>query len=241
MQVGAVDSQLAGRDVRSGEAHAGVAGLVGNRFHLRWFVISAWLRAAWLPAAKERFTENVKMSKENSTENVNFLNLREKSGLTLARLAELSGYSVATINGLELKNLGSSRLRETIARILTENVCGPVSAKVQTPKTASVATPDGKPKHPDSPFRQAGLKNAWEKLAQEDELTDRTLAASAGRRKAIEELVHERLEEMCMQEFPGMSLLIEDCTEAMKRFDLWVKAYRAKTLASKEQSEKIEP
>ena len=62
------------------------------------------------------------MGKDNFTETVNFLNLREKSGLTLAQLAALSGYSSAAINGLELNNAGSHRLREKLKAILTENV-----------------------------------------------------------------------------------------------------------------------
>lgn len=62
------------------------------------------------------------MGKHNFTENVNYLDLREKAGLTLAQLAALSGYSVATINGLELNNSGSARLRDKLKAILTENV-----------------------------------------------------------------------------------------------------------------------
>lgn len=88
---------------------------------------------------------------------------------------------------------------------------------------------------------EVALKKAREKLVEEDDLTERTLAASTGRRQDIEKLVHERLEELCMQEFPDTPLLIEDCTEALKRFNLWVQAYREKMLASKTKGEKIEP
>jgi transcriptional regulator with XRE-family HTH domain len=58
------------------------------------------------------------MRKIKNTENVNWAKLRENSGLTLAQLSEMTGYSVATINGLELKNEGSSRLREKLESIL---------------------------------------------------------------------------------------------------------------------------
>jgi transcriptional regulator with XRE-family HTH domain len=62
------------------------------------------------------------MRNKKITENVNWLDLREKSGLTLAQLATISGYSIATINGLELKNQGSDRLRDKLKSIFTEYV-----------------------------------------------------------------------------------------------------------------------
>lgn len=62
------------------------------------------------------------MRKDKITENVNWSDLREKSGLTLAQLAAISGYSVATINGLELKNQGSDRLRGKLLSIFSDSV-----------------------------------------------------------------------------------------------------------------------
>lgn len=45
--------------------------------------------------------------------------LREAAGLTLAVLAARSGYSVATINGLELNDQGSKRLRKKLSDLLS--------------------------------------------------------------------------------------------------------------------------
>lgn len=44
---------------------------------------------------------------------------RESSGLTLSELSLASGYSIATINGLELRDQGSARLRQKLTEILT--------------------------------------------------------------------------------------------------------------------------
>lgn len=58
------------------------------------------------------------MSKKFFSENVNWQELRSKAGLTLQQLAEISGYSVAAINGLELKGEGSPRLKDKLHSIL---------------------------------------------------------------------------------------------------------------------------
>jgi len=60
------------------------------------------------------------MSKRKNTDSVNWAELRQKSGLTLTELAAKSGYSVATINGLELKDEGSKRLREKLFEIFSQ-------------------------------------------------------------------------------------------------------------------------
>ena len=57
---------------------------------------------------------------EKSTNFVNFKSLREQSGMTLSQLSELSGYSIASINGLELNDIGSKRLRDRILSILLQ-------------------------------------------------------------------------------------------------------------------------
>lgn len=44
--------------------------------------------------------------------------LRERAGLTLEQVAEKSGYAVTTINGLELRDEGSERLRERLLDVL---------------------------------------------------------------------------------------------------------------------------
>ena len=44
--------------------------------------------------------------------------MREAAGMTLTQLAELSGYSVAAVNGVELNNEGSSRLKNKLLDIL---------------------------------------------------------------------------------------------------------------------------
>jgi transcriptional regulator with XRE-family HTH domain len=44
--------------------------------------------------------------------------LREKAGYTLEQMAEMTGYSVSTINGLELKDEGSERLRDAVDDVL---------------------------------------------------------------------------------------------------------------------------
>jgi transcriptional regulator with XRE-family HTH domain len=48
---------------------------------------------------------------------INFKEARESRGLTLREAADLSGYSIATINGLELSDDGSVRLRERLLEI----------------------------------------------------------------------------------------------------------------------------
>lgn len=68
---------------------------------------------------KTRNTIFVIMQAEN-TNPVNFRELREKSGLTLSQLSELSGYSIPSINGLELNDIGSKRLREKVLSILLQ-------------------------------------------------------------------------------------------------------------------------
>lgn len=57
---------------------------------------------------------------EKNTNLVNFKSLREQSGMTLSQLSELSGYSIASINGLELNDIGSKRLRDRILSILLQ-------------------------------------------------------------------------------------------------------------------------
>jgi transcriptional regulator with XRE-family HTH domain len=61
------------------------------------------------------------MSNKKNTETVNWAALRRNVGLTLAELSEKSGYSVATINGLELKDEGSKRLRAKLHEILLQS------------------------------------------------------------------------------------------------------------------------
>jgi len=60
------------------------------------------------------------MSNKKITETVNWADLRRKANLTLVELSGLSGYSVATINGLELKGEGSKRLRSRLHDILSK-------------------------------------------------------------------------------------------------------------------------
>lgn len=55
------------------------------------------------------------------------------------------------------------------------------------------------------------------------------------------QMVEHCLETMVVRETPYRAKQIEQCIERIKDFEEWVQAYRAKTLASKEQSEKIEP
>ncbi|WP_297850178.1 helix-turn-helix transcriptional regulator [uncultured Akkermansia sp.] len=57
---------------------------------------------------------------EKNTNFVNFRSLREQAGMTLSQLSELSGYSIASINGLELNDIGSKRLRDRILSILLQ-------------------------------------------------------------------------------------------------------------------------
>jgi SOS-response transcriptional repressor LexA len=45
--------------------------------------------------------------------------MREEAGLTLQQLAELTGYKTATLNGLELHDEGSDRLRQKVTEVLT--------------------------------------------------------------------------------------------------------------------------
>lgn len=57
---------------------------------------------------------------EKSTKTVNFRELREQAGMTLSQLSELSGYSIASINGLELNDIGSKRLRDKVLSLLLQ-------------------------------------------------------------------------------------------------------------------------
>lgn len=87
------------------------------------------------------------MSKENFPENVDFLNLRRQAGLTLATLAALSGYSIAAINGLELKNSGSKRMREKVKTILSE--CINCENKVSGTANSQIDLNNHQQTHPD--------------------------------------------------------------------------------------------
>ncbi len=71
------------------------------------------------------------MSKRKITDSVNWKKLREKAGLTLGQLAEVTGYSVATINGLEIHDTGSQRLKDKLASTLIAHGEEGVAAEVK--------------------------------------------------------------------------------------------------------------
>jgi len=82
------------------------------------------------------------MSNRKITDNVNWVQLREDAHLTLQQLAEISGYSVATINGLELKGEGSKRLKDKLASVLLSRAEEGVSAEVQHWKQRALIAED---------------------------------------------------------------------------------------------------